>query len=454
MDLILDALDLTEADLNGLVGGNHRWSKGFGGPSTDVALDVATDADDNIVIAGYFYSTSDFGGGTLTSAGSGDIFVAKYDTDGNHVWSQRFGGTNFELAQAVATDAAGNVLLVGRARGTVDFGGGPLAPAGQDDIVVAKLDAAGTHVWSKRFGGTSYEYAQGVAVDPTGDVVLTGYFNSTNLDFGGGPLAPVGGYDIFAAKLDGASGGYLWADSFGGFSSDVGTDVAVDLAGDVLVTGYFYGAVDFGGGILPTFGSADGYVLKLSSAAGSHVWSRSLGGNSNDQPRAVTTDGNNDVLVTGYFSSTNMSVAGGPPLVRVGGNDIFVAKLGAATGGHVWSRGFGGTSTDVAYDLARDADNNVFVVGRFASTNLSFDGPPLTRVGSYDLFLAKLDPGGSAVWSRSFGGTSFEHSEALAVDADGNPIVTGYFSSSSLSFGGGPVARYGSNDVFLAKLRK
>ncbi len=115
VDLILDALDLTEADLNGLVGGNHRWSKGLGGPSADRAFDVATDADDNVVIAGVFYYTADFGGGTLTSAGSGDIFVAKYDTDGNHVWSRQFGSTNFDQALDVATDAAGNVFLAGRA---------------------------------------------------------------------------------------------------------------------------------------------------------------------------------------------------------------------------------------------------------------------------------------------------------------------------------------------------
>ncbi len=319
---------------------------------------------------------------------------------------------------------------------------------------MAKLDGAGNHVWSKRFGGANSEYPQGLAVDQSGDAVVTGDFYDPSLDFGGGPIGLVSAPDIFVAKLDGATGGYLWADSFGGASIDRSSDVAVDGAGDALVTGHFHGAVDFGGGFLPTFGGRDSFVLKLSSATGSHVWSRSLGGNSSEYAESVTTDSNNDVLLSGRFPSTNLSVAGGPPVPRVGGWDIFVAKLDAATGSHVWSRGLGGSSTDYSFAVAADADNNVLVSGYFYSNNLSFDGPTLASVGGADVFVAKLGPGGNALWSRRFGGTSTDLAQAIAVDTDGNPVVTGYFFSSSLSFGGGPVARYGSYDVFLAKLRK
>lgn len=119
---------------------------------------------------------------------------------GDHLWSKRFGGPNDQFAGSVAVDGTGNVLLTGAFAGTVDFGGGPLTSAGAYDIFVAKFDSAGNHLWSKRFGDASAQYGQSVAVDPAGNALLTGYFAGT-ADFGGGPLTSGGANDIFVAKL-------------------------------------------------------------------------------------------------------------------------------------------------------------------------------------------------------------------------------------------------------------
>jgi hypothetical protein len=141
-----------------------------------------------IVLAGVAYGEVDFGGGPLLSAGQSDIVAAKLDAAGKHLWSKRFGDGDPQHGYSVATDGAGNVVLTGLLYGTVDFGGGPLTSAGGSDIFVAKLDAFGNHVWSKRFGDASTQFGASVAVDSPGNVLLYG-----TVDFGGGPVPNGGG---------------------------------------------------------------------------------------------------------------------------------------------------------------------------------------------------------------------------------------------------------------------
>jgi hypothetical protein len=199
----------------------------------------------------------DFGGGPLTSGGGYDGFVAKLDPAGNHLWSKGVG----DARGHVTTDAAGNVLVGGAFEGSVDFGGGPLVSAGGYDVFVAKLDPAGNHLWSKHFGEGGQQACDGVATDASGNVLVIGDFNGP-LDFGGGPLANAGFDDVFVAKFD-PTGNHLWSKRFGDWSEEEGHGVATDAAGNALVTGVFEGTVDFGGGPLTSAGGHDVFVAKL-----------------------------------------------------------------------------------------------------------------------------------------------------------------------------------------------
>ena len=180
--------------------GKHLWSKGFGDGSHQAAEAVAVDASGNVIVTGNFEGTVDFGGGALTSAGSGDIFVAKFGSDGAHLWSKCFGDGSIKIAYAVVDDASGNVIVTGYIEDTVDFGGGALTSAGGWDIFVAKFGSEGAHLWSKRFGDGSDQAAEAVAVDASGNAMVTGYFDGT-VDFGGGALTSAGSFDIFVAKF-------------------------------------------------------------------------------------------------------------------------------------------------------------------------------------------------------------------------------------------------------------
>lgn len=176
--------------------GTHIWSKRFGDASAQSGDAVAIDAFGNIVVAGTLSGTVDFGGGPLTSTGSSDVFVAKLDATGNHAWSRRFGDPDLQLLQAVAIDGSGNIIIAGGFNGTIDFGGVALVSAGERDIFVAKLDPSGNHIWSKRFGAVGHQQAHGVAVDDNANVVLSGVITGS-VDFGGSALSSAGNSDVF-----------------------------------------------------------------------------------------------------------------------------------------------------------------------------------------------------------------------------------------------------------------
>src|SRR5262249_5464222 len=147
----------------------------------------AVDGGGNIISVGYFQGTANFGGASLTSAGGFDVVIAKYAADGTHLWSKRFGGTGDEYVKKVALDASGNIFITGIFRGTADLGRGPLTSLGGLDMFVAKYSPSGDPLWAKRFGDMYDDSANGIAVDAAGNVVVTGNFG-WRIDFGGGML--------------------------------------------------------------------------------------------------------------------------------------------------------------------------------------------------------------------------------------------------------------------------
>jgi hypothetical protein len=218
-----------------------------------------------VVVTGYFAGTADFGGGSWTSAGGNDIFLAKYSSsNGSPLWAKRLGGTTTDSAYGVAVDGGGNVWVTGDFTSTVNFGGGALTPSGGGDIFLAKYSSSGGYVWANHFGtGSSWApHANAVSVDGSGNVLLTGWILDY-VDFGGGPLTAAGqSYDIFVAKFTPA-GAYLWAKRAGAGYSDHGASVAADHNGNVLSVGDFYASADFGCGALNnSSGGQDGYVVK------------------------------------------------------------------------------------------------------------------------------------------------------------------------------------------------
>jgi hypothetical protein len=303
--------------------GAHLWSKGFGGTnSVSEIADIDVDASDDLVLAGAFNGTVNFGNGAMTSAGSLDAFLVKLaGASGDGIWSRRFGDANEQRGSGVAVDAGGNVLFTARHEGATTFGGPVLMSAGAFDVVVAKFDAVGNHSWSERYGDAETQIPHGLAVDALGNAYVTGQFGGT-IDFGGQVLTGDGQGDVFVTKLSNV-GNHVWSSAHGSADYDAGMAVHVDAAGSVLVYGNASGPLDFGGPVLDAT-LLDIFLTKLTSD-GQHVWSRLYGGPNLQVPIALATAPSNHIVITG--STGDEIDLGLGPLATGGSTDLFIAKV-------------------------------------------------------------------------------------------------------------------------------
>ena len=370
-------------------------------------------------------------------------------SSGAYLWAQKavaISSTYSAYAQSVTVDAGGNAIAEGFFSGSIDFGCGTLSSTGSSDIFIAKYSPTGSCQWSKHLGSSgSSAAAYSGAVDGSSNIVVTGYF-SGSVDFGGGSLSSAGLNDIFIAKYS-STGAYLWAKRIGGLSNDLAYSITTDTNNNIIVTGYFVGSVDFGGGSLTSSGVADIFIAKY-SPTGAHLWSKRLGGSGSDISKSIATDSGGDVVVTGTFQGT--VDFGGGSLTSAGSKDIFVAKYSSA-GAYIWSRSFGSSNDDYAYGVAVDGYGNVILTGTFIGT-IDFGGGPMSPAGGGDIFLAKYSSTGQYIWAKHFGATSIYASiaNAVATDANGNIALTGSILG-NINFGSGYLFSNGTYDILLAK---
>ena len=195
------------------------------------------------------------------------------------------------------------------------------------DIVLAKYDLNGDHVWSKRFGNAFNEVAGGLAVDPAGNVTMAGSFeNKGSISFGDkDDHVSLGEADVYVARFSG-DGKLQWAKTFGGERIDVGYDVAVDQNGNAIVTGWFEGTVDFGkNGTVSTKNlNKDVFVVKL-NAKGETLWLTTFGDKDHDQGRAVAVDDKGNAYVTGLYRF-KLSLVEPPVEQKIDLNDPVLSK--------------------------------------------------------------------------------------------------------------------------------
>jgi hypothetical protein len=180
--------------------GDHLWSARFGGQLDEVGPDLVVGSA-GVFLAGHFEGTVDFGGGGVKSAGGHDIYLSRYTPSGKHQVSRRFGGTSADQVTAAALDPRGGVVVTGTFFGTSDLGGGGLAATGEEDLYVARYDDDGRHLWSRAFGGPKLDESWAVAVDDDGTIVVAGAFEG-EIDLGGGPLSSAGKRDGFLLRLE------------------------------------------------------------------------------------------------------------------------------------------------------------------------------------------------------------------------------------------------------------
>ncbi len=328
------------------VDGTLLWAKAMGGPDTDQAQRLGVDRDNNIYVTGYIgESGASFGSGAntgvITSAGNTDCFVAKYDAEGTFLWARSMGGPGIDQGCGLGVDSSGNVYVTGffPAEGAY-FGSGAgadtLQSAGWEDVFLAKYDTKGDYQWSASIGGAGGDYGWGIAADEEGNVYVTGHFEKEAY-FGSGAdadtIISAGNADVFLAKYD-ADGTYRWTNRIGGTGIDQSRDVAVDVKGNVYITGYFEGVADFGPSdhteTLTTMGNSDVFVARYDHGSGHCLWAKSMGGTGYDYSYGVAVDPGSNVYFAGFFPLAGAYFGSGSDLdtlTSAGSTDVFVAKL-------------------------------------------------------------------------------------------------------------------------------
>jgi hypothetical protein len=456
-----------------------EWAKKTNaGTGEEGGSSVAVDAAGNVYTTGYFNGTVDFdpGPGTfiMSTAGASDVYVMKLDASGNFIWAKKMGGAQYEGCFGIAVNAGGQVYIAGGFEATVDFDPGPamfnLTEFGGGDIFVSKLDAAGNFLWARQLGGAAGDYGSGMALDAAGNVCITGGINST-ADFDPGPgifnLSPAGAGDAFICKLN-ASGDFLWAKQVGGTTPGdycFGYSMAVDPSGNIYSTGSFGGTIDLDPGAGTSFVSSTGgdiYISKL-DANGDFIWGNVFAASSAfdyGYSYTIAADAGH-VYIAGYFAG-NMDFdpgAGSHVLSSIDvTDDIFICKLDAA-GNYEWARQLGGGDAEYVYGITTDAGGNVYTTGYFNFTT-DFDPGPGTfnlssNAGSADIFISKLDAAGNFSWAKAMGGTGFDNSLSITVDAFNNIYTTGSFKGVvDFDPGAGVFNQVasGSNDAFIHKM--
>jgi hypothetical protein len=461
----------------------YGWTKIMGGTLAECGLGIATDSSRNIYVTGYFMGTVDFGlnFGTTdikTSAGSYDIYITKINANGTYGWTKILGAVSSDHGNAVTTDVSGNVYVTGDFQGAVNFGldfgtSDIKTSAGEWDIFITKINANGTYGWTKIVGGTVKDFGNAITTDSSANVYVAGYFSGTvnfGLDFGTSDIkTSAGGSDISITKIN-ANGTYGWTKVMGGTVSDYAYAVITDSSGNVYITGYFNGTVNFGldfgtSDIKTSAGGWDIFITKI-NANGTYGWTKIMGGTGEDFGHSITTDSSGNVYVTGCFVGTvNFGLDFGTTDTKTsaGASDTFITKINA-NGTYAWTKIMGGTFDEWGYSIATNSSGNVYVTGFFNGTvnfGLDFGTTDIkTSGGYYDIYVTEINANGAYGWTKIIGGTvenDIGGGYAITTDSSSNVYVTGFFNGTvnfGLDFGTTDIktSTGNSSDIYVTKL--
>lgn len=388
-------------------------------------------------------------------------------------WVKTMGGTGNDKGNDIVVDNLGNTYTVGEFQNVVDFDPGAgvtaLTSFGNIDVFVQKLDPNGNLLWVKQIGGTNTDNVASIVLDGNGDLIIAGEFKGTaDFDPGVGisTLTATGiYYDTYILKLD-SDGNLIWVKQLDATHHIFAVDLGINSANDVILTGRWFQTVDFdpGAGVsnLTAAGAGwDAYILKLASD-GSFVWVKQITCTDNLYNQALAVDLSDNILLTGYYYAT-IDVDPGPGTVNYTSTltqeDMFIVKLNN-NGIYVWSENFTSPSTEMAYSIHVDSNNDYYFGGWFSSA-LDFDAGPgsaiLTPAGgsNSDAFLLKLNSSGVFQWVNQMGGTSADEVWSVSSDSQGDILVAGIFNGTADLDPGISADNYtsaGIQDIFIQKV--
>ena len=452
------------------------WAANGGGTQDEAGKCITTDFNGNVYVTGFYRSRSiKFGTFTLTnvdtSGTTDDIFLVKYDSTGIVKWAKSFGGKYDDEGSSLSTDNIGNVYLTGNFTSlTMKVGFITLTNANTDslsltyDCFTSKFNSLGNVQWAKSFGKKGDENINGVSVDLSGNIYITGNFSSDTVYFDTSKVISDGSANIFIAKLD-LFGDVLWAKYAGGTKDDKSMAIATDSVGNIAITGYFYSStIAFGSIVLQkkdTAGSVTtGYSNDIFTAKynpnGSVLWAKSAGGSNvyfdDVSSNSIAMNNKGDVYITGYFRYDSLYFGHVMLTGTYQSRDIFIAKYTTA-GNVAWAKQAGRGLDDEGRGVAVDKSGNIYVAGYYSADTIVFDTVTLSGHSlDAEMYIAKLNSSGNVMWAKSAGGTNGDFCNSITAFNIDKVYITGQYYSPAISFDGFTITNQGPGDVFVARL--
>jgi len=410
--IIVNALEGFAVEMAVSLEPTQAWIKQFGTSSFDSAIGISTSGSANI------YVTGRTDGSLLGNSNFGlyDAFLTQYDSSGTQKWVKQLGSSGSDISTGISSENNLNVYVVGYTDGSFLSN----INLGSNDAYLAKYDASGNQLWVKQFGSSDTDFAQGISIDNSGNVYVTG--STLGSLFGNSSF---GDYDAYVAKYD-VSGNQVWIEQFGTSEFEYATGIGSDNDGNVYVTGFTYGALADNS----NSGLNDAYIAKY-DASGNQVWIKQFGTSSFDEANGISTDSNGNIYITGYIGGEYIDG-------EIREKDFFIAKYDKS-GNQVWIKPSGASEADEANGVSTDSGGNVFVTGYTEGSLLGN-----SNLGGRDAFVAKYDASGNQIWVKQFGTSTTDEAEGISTDSNGNVYISG------LTYGSLPGnSNLGSYDAFI-----
>ena len=443
--------------------GNYSWAKSLESATggNDYAKAVCNDFSDNIYVAGSFADIVDFNPDilaeyNLSAISSSDAFIAKYDSSGVLIWARNVGGTGSFIVADMAIDASGQLCLVGSFFGSADFDPAPSVvnhtSNGSSDIFILCLDTNGNYLWSNTFGGIEGDYGDAIAIDTSGNIVISGRFLYGPIDMEPGAGTNFlyddgwsGCTNSFVAKYN-SNGDFIWVNNTGCDKNWV--SIKSDNQCNILVAG------DEGG---------QAVVYSKYNSSGTMMWNKYLGNGFGVEFGELEIDTNGDLLMIGTFFGIIDMDPGAPvvSLFTAGSRDVFLGKYNS-NGDYIWGERLGSnkpTNDEWGYSIAIDENNNFTISGIFSDT-VDFDLEAIVNnmVGGYgSKYIVEYNSSGSLLWVKCIVNGGSTGKDNLLVDYAGNTILAGSYSGTTavdFNSGSGVELRTsnGQADIFILKL--
>ncbi len=387
--------------------------------------DLGLDKDGNRYAVGTFENTVDLGNNNLmTSTGSSDIYIGKYNTKGVCQWGTKIGGKGSENVSGIYVEPNGNFFITGYFISEAKFGEMKVRAASNKSfesvtLFVAKYNTSGDPIWVKTSKNTGSDTGNGITSDNKGNIFVLATFDG-KIIYDEKTATSMGKNDMCVIKIN-STGNCEWIKNYGTKEENISNAIF-----------YSKSKLFIGGNSQIENGGYAGYVAEVSVESGATIWTKNIGSIKGNVER-ITKDNETNLIVTGSIEGSNKD-----------GYDLFVTKINSESGSDMWMKKFHSNQAR-GKDVVCDATGNIYVTGSFIDS-LRLDGFYLSTLEFDEVFLMKINTSGKTTWAKSYGHNKRDVGCKLILK-NTELILAGDFST-NIEFGSSSLAG-GDNSSFM-----